>query len=110
METNSDERKIEPFCKEVKQTAKLLVDRRMMLLLPQVFWTGMSLAVFTGLLIPMIAESIPGDDNQDKFQKSMFCMATFGVGEMMGSLIIGFIIDKVGNKAATLANITMIFA
>ncbi|MFS8160084.1 MAG: hypothetical protein ACMG6E_07720 [Candidatus Roizmanbacteria bacterium] len=50
-----------PFCQEVRGTLQLLVNPKMLLLLPQVFWTGISLAVFTGIMVPMITESLPED-------------------------------------------------
>lgn len=37
-------------------------------------------------------------------------MVSFGVGEICGGPLLGLIIDKKGNKAATLANIIMIIA
>lgn len=80
----------------------------MMLLLPQVFWTGISLAVYTGLLVPIITDTIPGDDDQDKFMKSMFAMVALGVGEMVGGLFIGYIIDHFGNRKAAMANVVLI--
>lgn len=78
-----------PFWQEVQAIFKLLCSKKMMLLLPQVFWTGISLAVYTGLLVPIITDTIPGDDDQDKFMKSMFAMVALGVGEMVGGLFIG---------------------
>jgi len=41
------------------------------------------------LLVPIITDTIPGDDDQDKFMKSMFAMVALGVGEMLGGLFIG---------------------
>lgn len=36
-------------------------------------------------------------------------MVAFGFGEILGGPVLGFIIDKKGNRAATLANLIMIF-
>jgi predicted MFS family arabinose efflux permease len=38
----------------------------------------------------------------------MFAMVAFGVGEICGGPILGYVIDKKGNRAATLTNIIMI--
>jgi MFS family permease len=73
-----------------------------------VFWTGISLAVYTGQLVPIIDDTIPGDDTNDKFMKSMFAMVALGIGEMVGGLFIGQIIDRYGNKKAAMANILLI--
>ena len=35
-------------------------------------------------------------------------MVAFGVGEILGGLFLGQIIDKIGNRAAAVANIVMI--
>lgn len=36
-------------------------------------------------------------------------MVAFGVGEMLGSMLIGIIIDKKGNRAAIVTNLILIF-
>lgn len=97
-----------PFWEEVRAVIRLMFSKKMSLLLPQVFWTGISLAVYTGLLVPIITDTIPGDDPNDKFMKSMFAMVALGVGEMMGGLFIGYIIDNYGNRKAAVANILLI--
>jgi hypothetical protein len=51
-----------PFKEEIKEVWDLLISKKMRLLLPQVFWTGMSLAIYTGLLVPLIYDTIPGDE------------------------------------------------
>ncbi|MFS8160083.1 MAG: hypothetical protein ACMG6E_07715 [Candidatus Roizmanbacteria bacterium] len=38
----------------------------------------------------------------------MFAMVAFGVGEICGGPILGFVVDKKGNKAATVTNMIMI--
>lgn len=85
-----------------------MFSKKMRLLLPQVFWTGISLAVYTGLLVPLITDTISGDDDNDKFMKSLFAMVALGVGEMIGGLFIGQIIDRYGNKKAAIANVVLI--
>eukprot|EP00347_Sterkiella_histriomuscorum_P005421 403356681 len=97
-----------PFWQEVKAIIDLMFSKKMMILLPQVFWTGISLAVYTGLLVPIITDTIPGDDDNDKFMKSMFAMVALGVGEMVGGLFIGQIIDRYGNRKAAVANVVLI--
>lgn len=36
---------------------------------------------------------------------SMFCMVPFGVGEMIGGSIVGYVTDKISIKAAVLVNV-----
>ena len=40
--------------------------------------------------------------------KSMFAMVALGVGEMVGGLFIGYIIDHFGNRMAAVANVVLI--
>ena len=78
-------------------------------LLPQIFWTGISLAVYSGLLTPIIFNTMPDEDDNVKFQKSMFAMTALGIGEILGGIYTGFLIDKYGNKVATYSNIVTVF-
>jgi hypothetical protein len=42
--------------------------------------------------------------------KSMFSMVSLGIGEIIGSLLIGQVIDKVGNRVTSLITVTLIVA
>lgn len=44
---------------DIKSVLELLENKRMRILLPQLCWTGISIAVYTGLLVPTIVESLP---------------------------------------------------
>lgn len=57
----------------------------------------------------MINDSI--DDNisdNEKLSRSQFAMVAMGVGEMMGGLFVGKIIDTFSSKAAVIANVAII--
>jgi hypothetical protein len=41
----------------------LLKDRRFLILVPQLFWTGVSIAYFSGNLVEMMSDAIGGDDS-----------------------------------------------
>ncbi len=58
-------------------------------LAPEILWAGMSLAIFTGLLVLTIADKVGGDDPNEKLMKSMLAMVSLGFGEIFGSLSIG---------------------
>ena len=49
------------FKDDIMSVIDLLRDRRMRRLLPQLCWTGISIAVYTGLLVPTIVDTIKGD-------------------------------------------------
>ncbi len=74
---------------EVKQVLLLMFSKRMRVLLPQIFWTGISLAVYSGLLVPMLISQMGSDmegaGENEKFKRALICMVAFGVGEMVGA-------------------------
>jgi hypothetical protein len=45
----------------VREVVALGVSHRMRRLLPQILWTGISLAVLTSLLVPIIVDTLPGE-------------------------------------------------
>ena len=40
----------------------MMKSKRMLWILPEIAWTGVSLSVYTGLLVPMISSTIPNED------------------------------------------------
>ncbi|CDW80707.1 major facilitator superfamily protein [Stylonychia lemnae] len=81
--------------------------RRMRLFLLQQFWTGVSIAYYSGTLTPLISATLPNDSDSDKLSKSMLAMVAFGVGEVVGGLLIGYLIDTKGSKFVVIANVVI---
>jgi predicted MFS family arabinose efflux permease len=78
-------------------------------MLPEIAWAGISLAIYTGLLVPMVASTVTDtDDHNAKLMKSMYAMVSLGVGEIVGSLAIGQVIDRFGNKLTSWLTAVMI--
>ena len=77
-------------------------------ILPKVFWSGVSIAVYTCTMVPMIIACLgKGESDQeqeDSIRNAMMCMVCLGVGEMLGAPFIGQVIDKTSNKTACLVN------
>ena len=94
----------------IKSMWKLTTNRRFMYLIPQFFWTGISIAFYSGILVVMMQEAIGGEDVQYQFKMSMLALALFGVGEIIGCFYIGMIVDKFGSKVATICNLINITA
>ena len=67
---------------ELRSLLFMGLSHRMRLLLPQLFWTGISIAFYSSALTPMITDTISslGDDSDYKLEKSMIAMVIFGVG------------------------------
>jgi len=93
---------------DLKSIINLLIDKRMMYLAPEILWAGMSLAIFTGLLVLSISETIKGNDPNEKLMFSMLTMISLGFGEIIGSLSIGQVIDKAGNNMTSKITIGLI--
>lgn len=71
-------------------------------LIPQLAWTGISIAVTTGLLVQIISTTLEyqGMEEEEVFELSMMAMVTLGVGEIVGATFMGVMVDKIGPKKA----------
>jgi predicted MFS family arabinose efflux permease len=81
---------------------------RMRLLIPEMAWTGISIAYYSGVLVMSISDVLTseGITNQStQFQYTMFAMACFGAGEVVGSGIIGYVVDKFGSRKTCFYNV-----
>ncbi len=74
--------------------------------LPEIVWAGMTLAMYTGLLVSTISKTVEGSG--EELMKSMYAMICLGIGEIVGSFIAGQVIDRKGNKATSYLTITLI--
>eukprot|EP00347_Sterkiella_histriomuscorum_P010332 403376713 len=91
---------------DIKSLAFMCMSKRMRRLIPQLFWTGISIAYYSSALTPMITDTMKGSDN--KLEKSMIAMVTFGIGEVAGGIIIGQIIDRRGSKYVSIVNTAIV--
>jgi MFS family permease len=79
-----------------------MTQRKMLYLLPAIAWTGISISVYAGLLTPIISQTLHGMGENEKLMKSFMAMISLGVGEIVGGLLTGHIIDKIGNRLASM--------
>jgi len=84
--------------------ARLTVDSRFRLLVPQLLWTGVSISYFSGLLLTLLTLSTPS------LRDALLAHAAFGLGEILGGLLIGFVVDKLGSKRAILLNLSLLLS
>ena len=54
------------FSGSIKFTFQLMTSRRMRMLLPQIFWTGISIAYWSGLAAIIIVRTIPDESSSDQ--------------------------------------------
>ena len=55
-----------------------------------------------------MSDTIGGDDSHEQFKLSMLAMILFGVGEILGCFVIGYIVDHFGSKKATILNMIIL--
>ncbi len=87
-------------------------------LILQICWTGVSISIYTGLIVPIVYSSIqyksPHDpdpipySSQEIFKKSMMVMIGLGVGEIIGGILMGVIVDIIGAKKSSFINCGLI--
>jgi MFS family permease len=54
-----------------------------------------------------MSKTLGGDSNY-QFKWSMLAMVGFGLGEVLGGFLIGWIVDRFGTKVAVLTNLVTI--
>lgn len=68
-------------------------------------WIGVSIAIYSGLLVSIIQSSLQDvTDFNKKNEKSMLALVAFGFGEIFGGLIIGQVVDRRNSRVAALWN------
>ncbi len=78
------------------------------LYLGQCFWTGISIAYMTGLIIPILVAAQPGQDQNVQLQNCLTAYSLLGVGEMLGGLAMGLVVDKLSSKSGVVMNVLSI--
>ena len=90
--------------------AKFSVNRRFLYMAPQLAWTGVSIAYYSGNLVEMMSDAISqyNDDEHYQYKMSMLAMVAFGIGEIIGCFFIGWVVDRYGSKVAVICNLVII--
>ena len=101
---------IDPI-KDIKDTAKLLTDGKMLHVMPIIIWSAISLSCYAAIFVPLLTRTMihSYDDGQNpsldtesaRSQQALLTIILIGVGEMIGGVgVIGPIRDKFGNRIA----------
>ena len=86
----------------------------MLLVNPIIAMTGVSIAFFQSTLVPLMVLQQENDPkyidttDTEKSANALFALVFLGVGEVIGGILEGFLIDKCGNKPAIIINILVI--
>ena len=101
------------FKEDVQATFRLLVSKRMAFMIPQIIWSGVSIAYWSGLLSPINALSLrtmhPGIKEKKVLSESLYAMMFLGIGQAISGLIMGIIIDIFNSRRACIANVFVMF-
>ena len=65
-------------------------------------------AYWSGLFLTIVDMTIPNDKPEEQNAAGLLALSVLGAGSMFGSLLIGLIVDKIGNKTAVCINIITI--
>ena len=89
----------------------MLKSEEMRYYLGQCFWTGISIAYWSGLIGPTVVRSLPNASVNAQLSASLYAISMLGVGEMVGGLLMGQVVDKLGSRIGVIINVlTIIFA
>jgi predicted MFS family arabinose efflux permease len=90
-------------------TLKMLVSKEMLPLDLQFIWNGCSISFWTTMLTPIIELQLADSlSDSEKLQKALYGLVALGVGEVLGGLLHGLMIDKIGSRKAIWLNILII--
>ena len=83
-----------------------MISPRMRWVLPEIVWAGISLAIYTGLLVTIISKTVEGTG--EELMRSMYAMICLGIGEIVGSFVVGQVIDRKGSKVTSYLTVGLI--
>lgn len=87
-----------------------MTSKRMRLMLPEIAWSGVSIAYYAGMLVFMMTKTLEPveKDTQVQYKKAMLAMVAFGFGEILGGPFMGYVVDKYSSKVGSLINVGVI--
>ena len=76
----------------------------------QFIWTGISIAYFSGNLTPIMVLNLKSTDYSEKHKDALalYGMIGFGVGDVLGGVDTGLLIDRIGPKYTCLTNMASV--
>lgn len=91
---------------------EFVITKRWLQFSPIVFFSGISMAYYTGLFVPLLSRTMgPGVSSSDKTSQACFAMIGFGAGEIIGSLVNGKLNDMLGiNRFLYVCSFEMVLA
>ena len=82
----------------------------MVMTYPIMLTTATNLGIFSSIFVPMMTETMESNEEMkgwtedEKTSRALLCCIGQGVGEILGSLLFGRVIDKYGSKLTIVVN------
>ena len=109
---HSDDEEKPSFMEVTRSTINLMFTEKMMMLNMELMYSGAILAYWSCLLIPMMALEMnntnPEYSEPHVDSLALRALVFFGVGEVVSSLIMGWVNDKIGAKFTCSVNVGVI--
>lgn len=80
---------------DLKETLQLMFSPRMLKIVPFMMWTAISTAVYAGVFVPLMTDTMPQNpksldwDEQTRQRNCLLALVGLGLGEILGSLVLG---------------------
>ena len=109
------EEPVKSVAQEIKETWQLLINPRMVKLLPLITVSSFSQAIYAAILVPLMTDTIeanPQTMDWDEATRNKYCLLALvglGFGEIVGAFGVGKIMDNIGNKASLLLCLICVF-
>ena len=89
-----------------------MADKRMIMLYPEMVWTGCTLAINSSMLVNLMGDTIKvhGGDDHAQFFWPLMAMIAFGCGEIVGSFLQGQFVDRFGTQKSLIGLLLIILA
>jgi predicted MFS family arabinose efflux permease len=85
----------------VSSVLKLMTTKRMLQATPLMVTSGLCLAGNAGVFVPLLEQTMDSQSNWDedvKSQKALIALSVLGLGEIIGAVVYGKILDRFGHK------------
>jgi MFS family permease len=102
-----------PFKEGILNVFRLMISKKMLHLTLYMAWSGTSIAFWQGVIPPILKLQLASSDEEGLSEnqltsKALQGMILLGLGECLGSLASGFIIDAIGTKKTCILNAAMV--
>ena len=94
-------------CEIIMSTFHLLGNRRMRQIMPIIVWSGLSFAYWFGFTDTIVGQRLSDKKSETvQYKTTLLALSILGVGEIVGAIGMGRIIDKSSPKIWGIVNVT----